>query len=401
MKLGDSPALLVLSGQGTGSGVAHFISPVSFEGEYPPRELLETWCSLTDPVIPKTQEEIVLMVARQSTSDGTPWTILSEYVQANLKRSRRAKHYAGVSLLVKTHTLPVEAVPLIHDILVSMLRATMDSGHFVESLEDWHPSRGLLKELRSLSVEPLMPGFDGLQPGVERARIIHGTQADSIVRESQIETDYRDFSAAFLIRRNGEPEKDSYYIRSPYDTSAWEEALSPPPPPPEPHGFSNTAAEEVSFAERDDDISHSRTEYAPSLAIISSDLKQLRSDVSYLSQRVRKLETPSNADPTGAKYSVLEKAMIFVLIALIVLIVFLFARYLVAANDPVPPADEVQVRPADPPPYPPQNDATSSEDGLNVDDLSRLARNGTGSDPAVPDLPKSTNTLVPARLSGH
>ncbi|HYI47883.1 MAG TPA: hypothetical protein VEX35_05395 [Allosphingosinicella sp.] len=353
MKLGGRPALLILSGQGVAKGVEHFTSPVSFEDEYPPRHLLDTWCSLTDPVIPKTLDEIVLMVARQSTSDGTPWIILSEYVQATLKRSTRGKHYAGVGLAVKECTLPIEAIPLVHSVLEAMLQAKMDGQHFIESIGDWTPPAALLSNIQALAVEPLQPGFDGVQPGIEEARIVHSMNPEGIVRESQERSEYRDFCAAFVIRRKGKPEKDSCYVRSPHDVALWEEALSPPRPMPVqgPSSIPSGAFEFV-LPERADEISYrpptSQGPGSPSLARVGSDLSILEDTVAQLARKVRKLEAGSTEDPNRRPLGILEWAVICAVIALIVLVVWVVVRDSTDNRRAAgPPMEELRSNPED------------------------------------------------------
>jgi hypothetical protein len=101
MKLGEGPAMLVLSGQGVGNGVEHFLSPVTSSENGPTIDLVEKWCSLSDPLIPTSSQDLVVMIARQATPDGVPWIIVSHYVQARLKGSTRGKQYAGVGVLVR------------------------------------------------------------------------------------------------------------------------------------------------------------------------------------------------------------------------------------------------------------------------------------------------------------
>lgn len=276
------------------------------------------------------------MVARQCTSDGTPWTILSLYLQAHLKGSGRAKHYVGVGLVVKERMLPVDAIEPIHTILVSMIQAKMEDGHFVASLEDWHPSTALVDELKGLSVEPLQPGFEGLQPGIESARIIHSMQPQTIVSESQRLGDYRDYCAVFVVGSPGQPRKDKCHVRSQYNVGPWEEALAPPPPPFPSEAAPIMSMESFSFrdfranATSDD----GQSQRSPSLAMVSSGLEELDTKIANLGRRVYKLEERAAAEAKHKGLSTLEWVLIGILVAILAYLALTWRRE--STSDPAP-----------------------------------------------------------------
>lgn len=352
MKLREGSALLVLSGQGVGNGVEHFVVPFSVGRDYPQTHLLEEWCSLSDPLIPTHSQDLVLMIARHATKDGTPWVVLSQYVQAHLRGSKRGKQYAGVSLVAPEILMPTSGVDLVFKTLKELISERMDGRVFLRSLADWIPPDPLLRELEDLEVELLPPRFGGVQPGREQGRIFSDHDPEQIVRAAQEGEDYANYCAAFVLRRDEKPDRDTYFVRSRYEASSRGEALEPSTPPPAGRdrvplthtadlsgntpgrrrdGYRSEATSEP-FDDTEDDGLRIRSRGAVSSSIVrlESDLKELENRVDTMAASMRSFITECQSKRAERNpLTLLEWTSVISTVLMMLFIAGLFWEYVV------------------------------------------------------------------------